>query len=120
MPSPGRQETACSGQDYYRPDRSGTVTVVAVLDCRDPQRCLAAGRGSLAEREVTLITQEPPSAASGPLLLADISGYTSFLQSVAVAHKDDAFADGAVPDAYEMMSDLMDGIVQRLVPPFTL
>lgn len=52
--------------------------------------------------------------------MADISGYTSFLQSVAVAHQDDAFADGAVPDAYAMMSHLMDGIVERLVPPFTL
>ena len=39
---------------------------------------------------------------------------------MAVAHKDDAFADGAVPDAYAMVSHLMDGIVQRLVPPFTL
>jgi hypothetical protein len=61
-----------------------------------------------------------PSAASGPLLLADISGYTSFLQSVAVAHRDDAFANGAVPNAYAMMSDLLDGIVGRVVPPFTL
>ena len=61
-----------------------------------------------------------PSAANGPLLLADISGYTSFLQSVAVSHRDDAFANGAVPDAYAMMSDLLDGIVQRVVPPFTL
>jgi hypothetical protein len=61
-----------------------------------------------------------PSAASGPLLLADISGYSSFLQSVAVAHRDDAFADGAIPDAYAMMSDLLDGIVGRVVPPFTL
>src|SRR5438552_9812984 len=50
-----------------------------------------------------------PSAANGPLLLADISGYTSFLQSVAVSHRDDAFANGAVPDAYAMMSDLLDG-----------
>ena len=61
-----------------------------------------------------------PRSASGALLLADISGYTSFLQSVAVAHRDDAFADGAVPDAYAMMSDLLDGIVGRVVPPFTL
>ena len=61
-----------------------------------------------------------PSAASGALLLADISGYTSFLRSVGVAHQDDAFAGGAVPDAYAMMSDLLDGIVGRVVPPFTL
>lgn len=61
-----------------------------------------------------------PTASSGPLLLADISGYTSFLQSVAAAHQEDAFADGAVPDAYALMSSLLDGIVGRLVPPFTL
>ena len=61
-----------------------------------------------------------PTASSGPLLLADISGYTSFLQSVAAAHREDAFADGAIPDAYALMSSLLDGIVGRLVPPFTL
>lgn len=63
---------------------------------------------------------EGPSASSGLLLLADISGYTWFMQSVAGAHKDDAFADGAVPDAYAVMSNLLDGIVGRVVPPFTL
>jgi hypothetical protein len=59
-------------------------------------------------------------AAEGPLLLADISGYTSFLQDVEVAHRHDAFADGAVPEAYGLMSSLLDGIVARVVPPFTL
>jgi hypothetical protein len=61
-----------------------------------------------------------PRAVSGPLLLVDIGGYTSFLQSVAVAHRDDAFAGGAVPDAYAAVSSLLDGIVGRLVPPFAL
>jgi hypothetical protein len=37
-------------------------------------------------------SQEAPRTASGLLLLADIGGYTSFLQSVALAHQDDAFA----------------------------
>ena len=59
-------------------------------------------------------------AASGPLLLADISGCTGFLQEVAEAHRDDAFADGRVPDAYSLMSALLDGIIGRIVPPFTL
>ena len=58
--------------------------------------------------------------AEGPLLLADIGGYTSFLRAVGEAHRDDAFADGAVPEAYRLMSSLLDGIVGRLVPPFTL
>ena len=65
-------------------------------------------------------TSPAPSAARGPLVLADISGYTSFLQSVASAHRDDAFADGAVPEAYAILSRVLDGIVGRLVPPFTL
>ena len=60
------------------------------------------------------------TAGEGPLLLADISGYTSFLQAVAAAHKDDAFAGGNVPEAYRMMSSLLDGIVGTIVPPFTL
>ncbi len=59
-------------------------------------------------------------AVNGPLLLADISGYSSFLQSVAEAHRDDAFANGAVPEAYALMSSLLDGIVGKVVPPFTL
>ena len=50
----------------------------------------------------------------------DIGGYTAFLRSVAEAHADDAFADGAVPDAYGLVSSLLDGIVEGVVPPFTL
>jgi hypothetical protein len=62
----------------------------------------------------------PPRRADGPLVLADIGGYTSFLRVVQVAHADDAFADGNVPDAYGFVSSLLDGIVGELVPPFTL
>ena len=58
--------------------------------------------------------------ASGPLLLADISGYTGFLQSVTDAHRDDAFAGGQVPDAYGLVSSLLDGIIARIAPPFTI
>jgi hypothetical protein len=53
-------------------------------------------------------------------VLADISGYTAFLQSVASAHANDAFADGAVPEAYGILTRLLDGIVGKLVPPYTL
>lgn len=58
--------------------------------------------------------------AEGPLVLADIGGYTAFLRDVADAHRDDAFADGRVPPAYRLMSKLLDGIVSCLVPPLTL
>ena len=39
---------------------------------------------------------------------------------MAFTHRDDAFADGRVPEAYQVLSGLLDGIVGRLVPPFTL
>jgi len=65
-------------------------------------------------------TRSAPTVASGLLVLADIGGYTSFLQAVTFAHRNDAFADGAVPDAYAVISSLLDGIVERLVPPLTL
>lgn len=61
-----------------------------------------------------------PGRAVGPLILADISGYTSFLAAVPIAHANDAFADGAVPYAYDLMSHLLDGIIEGTVPPFTL
>lgn len=61
-----------------------------------------------------------PTAASGPLLLADIGGYTSFLRAVEDAHRDDAFAGNAVPPAYALVSSLLDGIIESVVPPFTL
>jgi hypothetical protein len=51
--------------------------------------------------------------------MADISGYTGLLQSVTVAHPD-AFAGGTVPPAYDLVSHLIDGIVERLIPPFAL
>jgi hypothetical protein len=60
------------------------------------------------------------TAAEGPLLIADISGYTSFFQDVESAHREDAFADGATPAAYGLMSTLLGGIVKRIVPPFEL
>jgi Protein of unknown function (DUF2652) len=65
-------------------------------------------------------TTSAPTATSGPLVLADISGYTAFLQSVAAAHANDAFADGNVPEAYGILTRLLDGIVGKLVPPYTL
>lgn len=62
----------------------------------------------------------PPIVAEGPLVLADISGYTAFLRSVAEAHQSPEYAHVPVPDAYTVVSNLLDGIIRRLVPPFTL
>ena len=52
--------------------------------------------------------------------MADISGYTLFLEDVRLAHRDDAFADGEIPDAYAMMSSFLEGIVSAIDPPFRL
>jgi class 3 adenylate cyclase len=53
-------------------------------------------------------------------LLADITGYTSFLDNVRLAHEDDAFADGQIPDAYAMMSSFLEGIASVIDPPFNV
>ena len=58
--------------------------------------------------------------ATGALLLADISGYTGFLDAVTTAHHDDLFGGGAVPAAYPLISTLLDGIIERIGPAFRL
>lgn len=66
----------------------------------------------------------PPGVRSGPgrgtFLLADISGYTAFLNAVAGAHAADMLAGTFVPEAYPLLTSLLDGIVERIVPPFVL
>jgi len=61
-----------------------------------------------------------PGRYNGSILLADISGYTMFLEDVRQAHANDAFADGQIPYAYGLMSNLLGGIAERIDPPFTL
>ena len=56
----------------------------------------------------------------GTLVLADISGYTAFLQAVAEAHAADMAAGTFVPKAYPLLTSLIDGIVERIAPPFVL
>lgn len=65
-------------------------------------------------------TGNASGVASGALLLADISGYTGFLDAVTAAHHDDLFGGGAVPAAYPLISTLLDGIIERLGPAFRL
>jgi hypothetical protein len=52
--------------------------------------------------------------------LADISGYTAFLQAVAEAHAGDLAVGTFVPEAYPLLTSLLDGIVERIAPPFVL
>lgn len=60
-----------------------------------------------------------PGRYNGTIFLADISGYTSFLDDVQKAHAKDAFADGQIPQAYALMSSLLDGIATLIDPPMT-
>ena len=61
-----------------------------------------------------------PGPGRGTLLLADISGYTAFLRAVAEAHAVDMAAGTFVPEAYPLLASLLDGIVERVAPPFTI
>lgn len=61
-----------------------------------------------------------PRQGRGTLLLADISGYTAFLRAVAEAHAADLTAGTFVPEAYPLLTSLLDGIVERACPPFVL
>jgi Protein of unknown function (DUF2652) len=55
----------------------------------------------------------------GTLLLADISGYTGFLQGVADAHRNLIVVDDP-PAAYSLMSSLLDVVVTAIAPRFQL
>jgi hypothetical protein len=66
------------------------------------------------------VTSDHSGAGRGTLLLADISGYTAFLQAVAEAHAADMAAGRFVPKAYPLLTSLIDGIVERIAPPFVL
>jgi len=61
-----------------------------------------------------------PHVDTGILLLADISGYTSFLEQVAAAHPEMARPGAEVPPAYPVMSSLLDVVVERIAPAFHL
>lgn len=56
----------------------------------------------------------------GTFLLADISGYTGFLNGVANAHHALIIEADEPPAAYGFVSGLLDGIVSSVVPPFRL
>lgn len=66
------------------------------------------------------IAFETPRAETGILLLADISGFTSFLEAVAVAHPEMLRSGGEAPPAYRVLSSLLDVVVARIEPAFTL
>ena len=72
------------------------------------------------ERDAHVTSSDRFGAGRGTLLLADISGYTAFLQAVGGAHAADMAAGTFVPKAYPLLTSLLDGIVERIAPPFVL
>lgn len=60
------------------------------------------------------------SRQRGALLLADISGYTSFLQGIADAHADlKAESDEPAP-VYSLLSSVLDAMAEALAPGFAV
>jgi hypothetical protein len=57
----------------------------------------------------------PGTRELGSLLLADISGYTGFLQGVADAHRALIIEADEPPAAYELVSSLLDGLGLKFV-----
>jgi hypothetical protein len=68
------------------------------------------------------VTVPIPTATrrQGVLLLADISGYTGFLQGVAEAHRALIVDTDDPPYAYAVMSSTLQGIVEALAPLFQI
>ena len=60
------------------------------------------------------------SSRRGALLLADISGYTGFLQGVADAHRALIIEADEPPQAYALLSQLLDTMHESIVPQFRL
>jgi hypothetical protein len=60
------------------------------------------------------------SHGQGALLLADISGYTGFLQGVADAHRALIVEAPEPPPAYAVLSHLLDTILESIQPTFEL
>jgi hypothetical protein len=63
-------------------------------------------------------TRAEPVAGERYLLLADISGYTGFLNGVEEAHGVD-FSSG-IPAGYEVLGALLDAVVQGVQPDFEI
>jgi len=63
-------------------------------------------------------TQAGPVAGQRYLLLADVSGYTAFLNGVEQAHGVD-FSSG-IPAGYEVLGALLDAVVEGVQPAFDI
>jgi class 3 adenylate cyclase len=60
----------------------------------------------------------PTSRQRGTLLLADISGYTGFLQGIADAHAELLVDTDEPAPVYSLLSSLLDGMATAIAPSF--
>jgi hypothetical protein len=67
---------------------------------------------------VSIPTHAGPVAGQRYLLLADISGYTAFLNGVEEAHGVDF--SGGLPAGYEVLGALLDAVVEGVQPTFDI
>jgi class 3 adenylate cyclase len=65
-------------------------------------------------------SRAPGTRGRGTFLLADISGYTGFLQGVADAHRALIVDADEAPQAYSLVSGLLDTMVSVIAPQFRL
>jgi hypothetical protein len=101
--------------------RADIRVVTAVSGVYTIVRAAGAGVGrALRGKNEHMTSDDHSGVGRGTLLLADISGYTAFLQAVAAAHAADMAAGTFVPKAYPLLTGLLDGIVERIAPPFVL
>jgi Protein of unknown function (DUF2652) len=63
---------------------------------------------------------DPSSRQRGALLLADISGYTGFLQGIAEAHAELNVEDTEPAPVYSLLSSLFDTMASTLAPSFAV
>jgi hypothetical protein len=62
----------------------------------------------------------PSAVETSILLLADISGYTRFLEDVQEAHPEMAQPGGNAAVAYQIVSSLLETVMAQLAPSFSL
>ena len=63
---------------------------------------------------------DPSSRQRGALLLADISGYTGFLQGIAEAHAELKVEEAEPAPIYSLLSSLFDTMASALAPSFAV
>ncbi len=83
-------------------------------------RASRARKAAIYDNRLVVAPLPQSARRRGALLLADISGYTGFLQGVADAHRDLIIEADEPPPAYALLSQLLDTMLESIVPQFRL